>query len=85
MELYNQLLLQGLASIFLRLTIVSAQDNIFISWHTPMLTSIKTSNCWVCGAMPMSVMDGLLWWVSPLGRGDIPTVCDFLHQAKQQK
>ena len=33
----------------------------------------------------MSVMDGLPWWVSPLQRGDMPSLCDFLHQAKQQK
>ena len=85
MELYNQLLLQGLNGILLRLAIVSAQDNIFISWHTPMLTSIKKSNCWVCGAMPMSVMDTRLWRVSHLRRGDIPTLCDFLCQAEQQK
>ena len=33
----------------------------------------------------MSVMDGLPWWVSPLWRGGMPSLCDFLHQAKQQK
>ena len=33
----------------------------------------------------MSVMDGLPWWVSPLQRGDMPSLYDFLHQAKQQK
>ena len=53
--------------------------------HIPMLTSIKKSNCWVCGLMLMSVMDGFLWWVSPLQSGDMPSLCDFLHQSKQQK
>ena len=53
--------------------------------HIPMLTSLKKINCGVCEAMPMSVMDGLPWWISPLQRGDMPSLCDFLHQAKQQK
>ena len=85
MKLYNQLLLQGLAGILLRLAIVSAQDNVFISWAHSCTGFHKKSNCWVCGAMPMSVMDRLPWWVSPLQRGDMPSLCDFLHQAKRQK
>ena len=85
MQLYSQLLLQGLASILLRLPTVSAQDHVFISWAHSYVDFHTKSNCWVCGAMPMSVMDGLPWWVSPLQRGYMPSLYDFLHQAKQQK
>ena len=35
MKLYNELLLPGLSGIILRLAIVSAQDNVFISWAHP--------------------------------------------------
>ena len=85
MQLYSQLLLQGLASILLRLPTVSAQDHVFISWAHSYVDFHTKSNCWVCGAMPTSVMDGLPWWVSPLQRGYMPSLYDFLHQAKQQK
>ena len=33
----------------------------------------------------MSIMDGLPWWVSPLRRGDMPSLCDYFLQMKQQK
>lgn len=33
----------------------------------------------------MSIMDGLPWWVSPLRRGDMPSLCDCFLQMKQQK
>ena len=38
----------------------------------------NSSNCWVCGAMPLSVMDGLPWWLSPLRQGDFKPLCSFL-------
>ena len=38
----------------------------------------NTSNCWVCRAMPLSVMEGLPWWESPLCQGDFKLLCSFL-------
>ena len=84
MKLRNQLLLHGLSGI-LGLTLISAQDNVFISWGHSYADFHNRSNCWVCGAMPMSIMDGLPWWVSPLRRGDMPSLCDYFLQLKQQK
>ena len=43
----------------------------------------NTSNCWVCGAMPLSVMDGLPWWVSPLHQEDFKSLCSFLGRQKE--
>ena len=65
MKPHNQLLLLGLINVILNLTSVSAQDNVFISWAHSYTDFHNTSNCWVCGAMPLSVMDGFPWWVSP--------------------
>ena len=45
MKLYNQLLLPRLVSIILGLAIVSAQDNIFISWAHSYADFHKKSNC----------------------------------------
>ena len=80
MKLCNQLLLHGLASIILRLATVPAQDKVFISWAHSYADFDNMSNCWVCGAMPSSVMDGLPWWVSPLLKGDFSPLCSFLRQ-----
>ena len=60
MKLHNQILLLGLINMILNLTSVSTQDNVFISWAYFYADFHNTSNCWVCGAMPLSVMDGLL-------------------------
>ena len=71
---HNQLLLLGLINVILNLT----SDNVFISWAHSYADFHDTSNCWVCGAMPLSVMDGLPWWVSPLCQGDFKPLCSFL-------
>ena len=70
MKLHNQLLLLGLINVIFNLTSVSTQDNVFISWAHSYADFDNTSNCWICRAMPLSVMDGLPWWVSPLCQGD---------------
>ena len=67
MKPHNQLLLFGLINGILNLTSVSSQDNVFISWAHSYVDFHNTSNCWVCGAMPLSEMDGLPW-CSFLGR-----------------
>ena len=33
--------------------------------------------------MPLFVINGLLWWVSPLCQGDFKTLCSFLGQQKE--
>ena len=33
--------------------------------------------------MPLSMMDGLPWWVSPLRQGDFKPLCSFLGQQKE--
>ena len=38
----------------------------------------NTSNCCVCGAMPLSVMGRLPWWLSPLCQGDFKPLYSFL-------
>ena len=73
MKSHNQLLLLGLINVILNLTSVSTQDNVFISWAHSYADFDNTSNCWICRAMPLSVMDGLPWWVSPLCQGDFRT------------
>ena len=83
MELGKQLLLLGLTKAILNLTTVPAQDNIFISWAHSYTDFNNSPNCWVCGAMPMSVMDGLPWWVLPLRYGAFIPLCSFLEQQKE--
>ena len=67
MKPHNQLLLLGLINVILNLTSISTQDNVFMSRAYFYADFHNTSNCWVCGAMPLSVMDGLPW-CSFLGR-----------------
>ena len=77
MKPHNQLLLLGLINVILNLTSVSTQDNAFISWaHSH--ADFHTPSCWVCRAVPLSVTDGLPWWVSPLCQGDFKPLCSFL-------
>ena len=83
MKLHNQLLLLGLINVILNLTSISTQDNVFISWAHSYADFHNTSNCWVCGAMPLSVMDGLPWWVSLLRQGDFKPFCSFLERQKE--
>ena len=61
MRPHNQLLLLGLINVILNLTSISTQDNVFISWAHFYADFQNTSSCWICGAMPLSVMDGLPW------------------------
>ena len=61
----------------------STQDNVFISWARSCADFHHTSNCWICRAMPLSAMDGLPWWVSPLCQGDFKPLCSFLGWQKE--
>ena len=53
MKPHNQLLPLGLINVILSLTSVSTQDNVFISWTHSYADFHNTSNCCVCGAMPL--------------------------------
>ena len=83
MKPHNQLLLLGLINTILNLTSVSTQDNVSISWAHSYADFQNTSSCWVCRAMPLSVMDGLPWWVSLLCQGDFKPLCSFLGWQKE--
>ena len=83
MKPHNQLLLLGLINMILNLTSISTQDYVFISWAHSSADFHNTYNCWVCGAMPLSVMDGLPWWVSPLCQGYFKLLCSFLGRQKE--
>ena len=46
------------------------QDNAFLSWAHSYAAFHNWSNCWVCGALPTSSVEGFPWWTSPLqGKG----------------
>ena len=46
------------------------QDNAFLSWAHSYAAFHNPSNCWVCGALPSSSVEGFPWWTSPLqGKG----------------
>ena len=83
MKLHNQLLPLGLINMILNLTSVSTQDNVFISWTHSYVDFHNTSNCYVCEAVPLSVMDGLPWWVSLLHQGDFEPLFSFLGWQKE--
>ena len=42
------------------------QDNAFLSWAHSYAAFHNPSNCWVCGALPSSSVEGFPWWTSPL-------------------
>ena len=56
------------------------QDNVFLFWAHSYATFHNRSNCWVCGALPSSSMEGFPWWTSPLQGKDFLQVCEYLRQ-----
>ncbi|XP_060992767.1 endogenous retrovirus group PABLB member 1 Env polyprotein-like [Dama dama] len=42
------------------------QDNAFLSWAHSYTAFHNQPNCWVCGVLPSSSMEGFPWWTSPL-------------------
>jgi len=56
------------------------QDNAFLSWAHSYTAFHNQSNCWVCGALPSSSVEGFPWWTSPLQGKDFLQVCDYLRQ-----
>ena len=56
------------------------QDNAFLSWDHSYAAFHNQSNCWVCGALPSSSVEGFPWWTSPLQGKDFRQVCKYLQQ-----
>ena len=46
------------------------QDNAFLSWAHSYAAFLNQSNCWVCGALPSSLVEGFPWWTPPLKKKD---------------
>ena len=58
------------------------QDNAFLSWAHSYTVFHNQSNCWVCGALPSSSVEGFPWWTSPFQGKDFVQVCEYLqHQS----
>ena len=56
------------------------QDNAFLSRAHSYIEFHNQSNCWVCGALPSSSVEGFPWWTSPLQEKDFLQVCKYLQQ-----
>ena len=56
------------------------QDNVFLSWAHSYAAFHNRSNCWVCGALPSSSVEGFRRWTSPLQGKDFLQVCEYLRQ-----
>ena len=56
------------------------QDNAFLSWAPSYAAFHNRSNCWVCGALPFSSVEGFPWWTPPLQGKDFLQVCEYLRQ-----
>ena len=56
------------------------QDNAFLSWAHSYAAFHNRSNCWVCGTLSSSSVEGFPWWTSPLQGKDFLQVCEYLRQ-----
>ena len=56
------------------------QDNAFLSWAHSYAAFHNRSNCWICGALPSSSVEGFPWWTSPLHGKDFLQVCEYLRK-----
>ena len=56
------------------------QDNAFLSWAHSYPEFHNQSNCWVCGLLLSSSVEGFLWWTSALQGKDFLHVCKYLQQ-----
>ena len=57
-----------------------SQDNAFLSWAHSYAAFHNWSNCWVCGVLLSSSVEGFPWWTSPLQGKDFLQVCEYLRQ-----
>ena len=51
-----------------------------LSWTHSYAAFHNWSNCWVCGVLPFSSVEGFLWRTSPLQGKDFLQVCKYLWQ-----
>ena len=56
------------------------QDNVLLSRAHSYSAFHNQSNCWVCGALPSSSVEGSPWWVSQFQGKDFLPLCEYLHQ-----
>ena len=56
------------------------QDKAFLSWAHSYAALHNRSDCWVCGALPSSSVQGFPWSTSPLQGKDFLKVCKYLQQ-----
>ena len=56
------------------------QDNAFVSWAPSYAAFHNRSNCWVCGVLPSSSVEGFPWWTYPFQGKDFLQVCEYLQQ-----
>ena len=56
------------------------QGNVFVSWVHSYAFFQNQLDCWVCGALPMSSVEGFPWWVSPIQGNNYLQVYEFPPQ-----
>jgi hypothetical protein len=56
------------------------QDNTFLSWAHCYAAFHNQSNCWVCGALPSSTVEGFPCWAFPFQGKNFLQVCKYLWQ-----
>ncbi|XDA79817.1 hypothetical protein R6Z07F_009814 [Ovis aries] len=56
------------------------QDNAFLSWAHSYAAFHDRSNCWICGILPSSSVEGFPWWTSPPQEKDFVQVCKYFRQ-----
>ena len=56
------------------------QDKAFLSWAHSYTAFHNWSNCWVCGVLPSSSVEGFQRWTSPLQGKDFLQVCEYFRQ-----
>ena len=56
------------------------QDNAFLYWAHSYAEFHNQSNCWVCGTLSSSSVEGFLWWTSPLQEKNFLQVYKYLQQ-----
>ncbi|XP_043772571.1 endogenous retrovirus group PABLB member 1 Env polyprotein-like [Cervus elaphus] len=61
-----------------------AEANAFVSWAHSYADFYNETACWVCTSMPLSVTEGLPWWVLPFPKNETSALCDFLKKYQKK-
>ncbi|XP_065783786.1 uncharacterized protein [Muntiacus reevesi] len=67
-------LVLALACAVMNQAVPSTEGNVFLSWAHSYADFYNTSVCWVCTAIPLSVVNGLPWWVLPMSQEELPAL-----------